>query len=93
MLFCLRSVENDLDRLEAASATLARPQRILGRTRSDLEFLYTHELLQGDLHLFLDQMLGGVRQVAEAVALQYFRSGQEHDFQALSPYGPTAEAG
>jgi len=36
--------------------------------------LATHELLQGDLHVFLDQMLSGVRQVAEAVALQYFRS-------------------
>ena len=78
VLFCLRAVENDLNRLEAGSATLARPQRVLGRTRSDLEFLDTHELLQGDLHVFLDQMLNGVRQVAEAVALQYFRGAQEH---------------
>jgi len=93
VLFCLRAVENDLARLEAGSATLARPQRILGRTRSDLEFLDTHELLQGDLHVFLDQMLNGVRQVAEAVALQYFRSAQEHDFHSLDPYGPTAEVG
>jgi len=93
VLFCLRAVENDLNRLEAGSSTLARPQRILGRTRSDLEFLDTHELLQGDLHVFLDQMLNGVRQVAEAVALQYFRSAQEHDFHSLDPYGPTAEVG
>jgi uncharacterized alpha-E superfamily protein len=93
VLFCLRAVENDLARLEAGNATLARPQRILGRTRSDLEFLDTHELLQGDLHVFLDQMLSGVRQVAESVAIQYFRSAQEHDFHALDPYGPVAEAG
>jgi uncharacterized alpha-E superfamily protein len=93
VLFCLRAVENDLARLEAGNAALARPQRILGRTRSDLEFLDTHELLQGDLHVFLDQMLSGVRQVAEAVALQYFRSAQEHDFHALEPYGPVAEVG
>jgi hypothetical protein len=43
--------------------------------------------------VFLDQMLNGVRQVAEAVALQYFRSAQEHDFHSLDPYGPTAEVG
>jgi hypothetical protein len=36
-------------------------------------------------------MLNGVRQVAEAVALQYFRSTHEHDIHALDPYGPMAE--
>ena len=51
------------------------------------------ELLEGDLHVFLDQLLNGVRQVAEAVALQYFRSAQEHDLHALEPYGPVAEVG
>lgn len=88
VLFCLRSAENDLARLEAGSGNLARPQRLLGRTRSDLEFLDTHELLEGDLHVFLDQLLNGVRQVAEAVALQYFRGAQEHDVHALGAYGP-----
>ena len=87
VLFCLRSAENDLARLEAGSALLARPQRLLGRTRSDLEFLDTRELLGGDLHLFLDQLLNGVRQVAEAVALQYFRNAEEHDVHALDAYG------
>ena len=70
------------------SATLARPQRILGRTRSDLEFLDTHELLQGDLHVFLDQMLNGVRQVAEAVALQYFRSAAGARLPLARPVRP-----
>jgi uncharacterized alpha-E superfamily protein len=93
VLFCLRTVENDLARLEAGSPTLSRPQRILGRTRSDLEFLDTHELLEGDLHIFLDQLLNGVRQVAEAVALQYFRGAHEHDIHALDPYGPIGEVG
>ena len=55
VLFCLRSVENDLARLEAGGLRF-RPQRILGRTRSDLEFLDTHELLEGDLHVFLDHL-------------------------------------
>jgi uncharacterized alpha-E superfamily protein len=93
VLFCLRAAEIDLARLEAGSATLARPQRILGRTRSDLEFLDTRELLEGDLHVFLDQLLSGVRQVAESVALQYFRSSHEHSLHALNPYGPVAEVG
>jgi uncharacterized alpha-E superfamily protein len=93
VLFCLRSAENDLARLEAGNASLARPQRLLGRTRSDLEFLDTRELLAGDLHVFLDQLLSGVRQVAEAVALQYFRSAQEHGMHALEPYGAVAEVG
>jgi uncharacterized alpha-E superfamily protein len=91
VLFCLRAVENDLNRLEAGNQSLARPQRILGRTRSDLEFLDTRELLEGDLHVFLDQLLNGVRQVAAAVALQYFRASEEHDIHALNPYGPMAE--
>ncbi|MET0728401.1 MAG: alpha-E domain-containing protein [Acidimicrobiales bacterium] len=91
VLFCMRSVEIYLERLETASPTLSRPQRILGRTRADLEFADIRELLEGDLHLFLDQMLNGIRQVAEAVALQYFRSSQEHDIHVLDPYGPAAE--
>ena len=93
VLYALQHAENGLARLEAGSVNLARPQRLLGRTRSDLEFLDTRELLEGDLHVFLDQLLNGVRQVAEAVALQYFRSAQEHDIHALEPYGPVAEVG
>src|SRR5690606_10727162 len=93
VLFCLRSAEAELNRLEAGSPTLTRPQRLLGRTRSDLEFLDTHEVLQGDLHVFLDYLLDGVRQVAEAVALQYFRASQEHDIHALGPHNPATEVG
>jgi uncharacterized alpha-E superfamily protein len=93
VLFCLRSAENDLARLEAGNAALARPQRLLGRTRSDLEFLDTRELLEGDLHLFLDQLLNGVRQVAEAVAVQYFRNSLEYDVHSLDSFGAAAEVG
>ena len=75
------------------SSQLARPQRLLGRTRSDLEFLDAHELLDGNLHVFLDQLLNGVGQVAEAVALQYFRAATELDLHALGPYGPVTEIG
>ena len=93
VLFCLRSAETDLARLEAGSSQLTRPQRLLGRTRSDLEFLDTHEVLEGNLHIFLDQLLNGVGQVAEAVALQYFRAAMELDLHALGPYGPVTTAG
>ncbi len=93
VLFSLRSAENDLARLEAGGAQLVRPQRLLGRTRSDLEFLDAHELLDGNLHVFLDQLLNGVRQVAEAVALQYFRAATEHGLQSLGPHRPALEVG
>jgi uncharacterized alpha-E superfamily protein len=83
VLFCLRSAETDLARLEAGSSELTRPQRLLGRTRSDLEFLDPHELLEGGLHVFLDQLLHGIGQVAEAVGLQYFRAAAETDLHAL----------
>jgi uncharacterized alpha-E superfamily protein len=93
VLFCLRSAENDLARLEGATGTLARPQRLLGRTRSDLEYLDTHELLDGELHLFLDQLLDGIHQVAEAVALQYFRGAEELGLHAFVPGAALTEAG
>jgi uncharacterized alpha-E superfamily protein len=93
VLFCLRSAENDLARLEAGSGALVRPQRLLGRTRSDLEYLDTHELLEGELHLFLDQLLDGIGQVAEAVAVQYFRGAEELAVHALAPLGAVPEAG
>ncbi len=93
VMFCLRAVETDLARLEAGSTTLARPQRVLGRTRADLEYLDAHELLEGDLHAFIDTLLNGVRQVAEAVALQYFRSSQEPDLHVLGPYRRVGRTG
>jgi uncharacterized alpha-E superfamily protein len=78
LLFCLRRVEQDLGRLgEAGSGRLTRPERLLGRIRADLEFADLHEVLADDLHGFLDRLQKGVRQVAEAVALQYFRNSQE----------------
>jgi uncharacterized alpha-E superfamily protein len=93
VLFCLRAAELHLERLEAGRSVLTRPQRLLGRTKSELEFLDVPELLSGDLHVFLDRLQDGVRQVAEAVALQYFRNSQELAIHALAPYGPVAEVG
>jgi uncharacterized alpha-E superfamily protein len=85
VLFALRYAEGDLERLEPGGNSLTRPQRLLGRIRADIEYLDVHELLQADLHVFLDQLQDGIRQVAEAVALQYFRASYESTLLTLDP--------
>lgn len=91
VLHCLIEAEGHLRRLEPGASVRSRPQRLLGRTKADLEFHDTHELLQGDLHVFLDYLLDGVRRVAEAVALQYFRASEELDVRAFGPGRAAAE--
>lgn len=76
VLFCLRSAEVQLARLGVPSDRLTRPQRLLGRLRADLEYRDVHEVL-AELQAFLGELQQGVRQAAEAVALQYFRNSQE----------------
>jgi len=87
LLFCLRRVEQDLDRLDGTDR-LTRPQRLLGRLRADLEFADLHEVVADDLHAFLDHLQTGVRQVAEAVALHAFRNSQEV-FLTVLDFHPT----
>jgi uncharacterized alpha-E superfamily protein len=77
LLFCLRRVEQDLARLGDGGDRLSRPERLLGRIRADLEFADLHEVVADDLHGFLERLQMGVRQVAEAVALQSFRNSEE----------------
>ncbi len=82
LLFCLRRAEQDLGRLGTEEGRLTRPQRLLGRIRADLEYSDLHEVVASsvegdDLHGFLERMQKGIRQVAEAVAIQYFRNSQE----------------
>ncbi|MGQ0617596.1 MAG: alpha-E domain-containing protein [Acidimicrobiia bacterium] len=90
VLFCLRRVETDLATLGDSRDRLTRPERLVGRLRADLEFAHTHEILADGLHPFLDRLQRAVRQVAEAVALQYFRSSQELTLTVLDffPAGP-----
>ncbi len=85
LLYCLRRVEQDLQRLGSGESQgrLSRPERLLGRIRADLEYADLHEVLAEDLHGFLDRLQMGVRQVAEAVALQYFRNSQEVQLSVL----------
>jgi uncharacterized alpha-E superfamily protein len=84
VLFCLRRAERDLEALGGSgSSQLSRPERLLGRIRADLEFRDITEVLSDGVPVFLERLQRGVRQVAEAVALEYFRNSQELDLHAL----------
>lgn len=98
VLFCLRRVEQDLGRLGQGEGRLSRPERLLGPIRADLEFADLHEVIAHsaevgpaeptDLHGFLERIQKGVRHVAEAVALQYFRNAEEVGLTVLD-FHPT----
>lgn len=83
VLFCLRRAEADLGHLGTGGADLSRSERLLGRVRADLEFCEVHEVLEEGVGEFLDDLQRGVRAVAEAVAVEYFRSGPIVDLHAL----------
>jgi uncharacterized alpha-E superfamily protein len=84
VLFCLLRAEADLGRLGPADGPLPLCHRLLGRIRSELEYRDVEEVLDHGLHSFLDVLQEGVRQVAEAVAAEYFRTIDDH---ALTPIG------
>jgi uncharacterized alpha-E superfamily protein len=83
VLFCLRRAENDLATLSRVDGLLSRPERLLGRIRADLEYRDVTEIVAHGVPDFLDRLQRGVRQVAEAVAVEYFRNSQELDLHAL----------
>jgi uncharacterized alpha-E superfamily protein len=83
VLFCLRQAETHLARLGTGDGRLTRPERLLGRIRADLEFRDVHEVLADGLHSFLDGLQRRVRQVAEAVAIEFFRASEELSLTAL----------
>lgn len=86
VFFSLRNAEAELDILGAQFGRVTRPQRLLGRIRAGLEFAEIEELLQDDLRLHLVEVEGGIRWVAESVALEYFRNS--HEFAPFVPTGP-----
>jgi uncharacterized alpha-E superfamily protein len=84
-LFCLRRAERDLAALSGGDGVqLSRPERLLGRLRADLEYRDIGEVLSDGVPVFLGRLQRGVRQAAEAVALEYFRNSQELDLHALA---------
>jgi uncharacterized alpha-E superfamily protein len=72
VLYCLVRAEDELQAL--AGDDLFRPQRLVGRIRSQLEFADADELCAGSLHRELDAVQAGVREVSDAIAAQYFRN-------------------
>ena len=84
VLYCLRRAENDLASLVGGDASnLSRPERLLGRIRAGLEYRDITEILSDGVPRFLGKLQRDVRQVAEAVALEYFRNSQELDLHRL----------
>jgi uncharacterized alpha-E superfamily protein len=76
VLFCLRQAEEALADLSEPDV-LDRPQRVLGRLRSELEFADVPELISSSgLQSALDRIQSGVREVADAIGTQYFRNLQ-----------------
>lgn len=82
VFYALRSAEDRINEL-GVPGRLTRPQRAIGRLRSDLEFRDVHELLGGDLVAFLDSVLEGVSRVTALVGTQFFRNSEEFDLHAL----------
>jgi uncharacterized alpha-E superfamily protein len=74
VLSCLARAEEELLRLGDDPGSL--PRRVLGRIRSQLEFADVTALCSSPTHLTeeLDSVQAGVREVCDAIALQYFRN-------------------
>ncbi len=82
VLWCLRSVEHELDELSPPDV-VTLPRRLLGRVRADLEYRNVEEILDEDLHTLLSRVQNSVDRVAETVAETFFRNVGEGDFQQL----------
>ena len=72
VLHCLVRAERELQAL--AGDEVLRPQRLVGRIRSHLEFADAAELAGPSLHMELDRIQIGVREVSDAIGSQYFRN-------------------
>ena len=84
----------DLARLAPADAARPVPQRLLGRIRSDLEFRDVPRAARRTACTsMLDQLQDGVRQVADAVAPQYFRNAAGRARRSHPACTPVPERG
>ena len=71
VLYCLTSAMRQLEALSAGRPS--RAVRLLGRTTSSLQYRDVAELLDEDLHEFLEDVQQRIHAVAEAVADEFFR--------------------
>lgn len=83
VLFCVRAAEEEVARL-AAYERPTHTHRLLGRLRADLEYLDIGEMLEQGLERFLERFQQGICEVADAVAVQFFRSGSDAELHALA---------
>lgn len=71
VVYCLTSAMRQLEAL--SDGRPSRAVRLLGRTTSSLQYRDVAELLDEDLHDFLEDVQQRIHQVAEAVADEFFR--------------------
>lgn len=71
VVYCLTSAMHQLEAL--SNGRPSRAVRLLGRTTSSLQYRDVAELLDEDLHDFLEDVQQRIQQVAEAVADEFFR--------------------
>jgi uncharacterized alpha-E superfamily protein len=76
VLFCLQRAEHSLSNIPSASAR-NRARRLLGRIRSELEYADITELIANGLEDMLETLQWDICEVADGVAAQYFRVGNE----------------
>lgn len=82
VLFALETAETQLVHLGGGPAS--RAVRLLGRTRAGLQYRDVGELMDEGLHPFLDAVQERVSDVAEAVALEFFRHAPEGSLHSIS---------
>ena len=85
VLFSLQAAASALDRIEGREVPANRPQRQLGKLRSDVQYSDVAEVLEEDLGLYLRLIEAKLRRVSEAVELVYFRSSDELSLHVLDP--------
>jgi uncharacterized alpha-E superfamily protein len=71
VVYCLTSAMRQLEALSGGRPS--RAVRLLGRTTSSLQYRDVAELLDEDLHEFLEDVQLRIQEVAEAVADEFFR--------------------
>jgi uncharacterized alpha-E superfamily protein len=76
ILYSLTAAEAQLAQL-LPTERLSRPQRVIGRLRSDLEFADINELMAGEASEFLGRVLNDIRWAAELIGVQFFRNTED----------------
>ncbi len=84
VLYCLRSAEVQLDSLGHGSAGNGSARRRLGRLRSGVEYRNVDDLLEVGIEPFLEGVQDEVREIADAVADEFFRYAEGGTLQTVT---------